>query len=357
MTTHTTHDIASRIAQATGVNPRYVDVRPNITPGEGEWYVCLYSPLGIRVIERRLQSAGFDTFDAADTDGNQRHVFISERPIDDILSDITERAMEATWDAPPAEPALQVGDTVEAVCDIVSGSVIIATEGAHGTIVATETPFGKPAWVVTFENCTAICFPTSLRRVTTVDSDTALNPEPSEGGECLSDAVLDTMEAPTPTCACCGRRLVGMAVKGSDGSLYCSNYCLVSIEEGDVIGDDAGMPTVWASDHAALQARCEAAEAERDALREGVATARTYGEGTVIGEVIALVECYRDKWDDKDDSYWFMRLSQEVGELGSSLAGDHDDTPEHELRQIASIAMNWLRKRNALLPIAETEAR
>ena len=52
-------------------------------------------------------------------------------------------------------------------------------------------------------------------------------------------------------------------------------------------------------------------------------------------------------WRDRDDSYWLMRLVQEVGELASSLACDHDDTPEHELKQIGSIAINWLAKREA----------
>lgn len=49
-------------------------------------------------------------------------------------------------------------------------------------------------------------------------------------------------------------------------------------------------------------------------------------------------------WLDKGDPYWLFRLLQETGELASVLAGDHDDTIEHELVQIASIAMNWLEK-------------
>jgi hypothetical protein len=61
-----------------------------------------------------------------------------------------------------------------------------------------------------------------------------------------------------------------------------------------------------------------------------------------------MVEKYRHHWRDRDDMYWLARLMQEVGELGSSLVGDHDDTPEHELVQIASIAINWLDKRGHL---------
>lgn len=64
-------------------------------------------------------------------------------------------------------------------------------------------------------------------------------------------------------------------------------------------------------------------------------------------EDFVIQEKQRSKnvWLDKDHNYWFMRLVQEVGELGSSLAGDHDDLPEHELVQIATIAMNWLEYR------------
>jgi len=51
------------------------------------------------------------------------------------------------------------------------------------------------------------------------------------------------------------------------------------------------------------------------------------------------------RWRDKDDDYWLKRMVQEVGELASVLANDHDDTVEHELFQIASITINWLDKR------------
>lgn len=60
--------------------------------------------------------------------------------------------------------------------------------------------------------------------------------------------------------------------------------------------------------------------------------------------VMQMKTRYANQWQDKDDGYWFTRLVQEVGEAGSVLANDHDDTLEHELCQIASIAMNWLEK-------------
>ena len=61
-----------------------------------------------------------------------------------------------------------------------------------------------------------------------------------------------------------------------------------------------------------------------------------------------VVEMSKEKeklWRDKDDAYWLCRLLQEMGELSSSLIGDHPDPPELELCQIASICLNWLDKR------------
>ncbi len=57
----------------------------------------------------------------------------------------------------------------------------------------------------------------------------------------------------------------------------------------------------------------------------------------------------------RDDSYWFARLVEEVGELGASLVQDHPDTPDHELIQIASICINWLEKRYIELTTLENQ--
>jgi NTP pyrophosphatase (non-canonical NTP hydrolase) len=64
-----------------------------------------------------------------------------------------------------------------------------------------------------------------------------------------------------------------------------------------------------------------------------------------LTDVLRLKKKYQLQWRDKPDDYWLARLMQEVGELASALADDHDDTPEHELAQIASICLNWLDKR------------
>ena len=57
---------------------------------------------------------------------------------------------------------------------------------------------------------------------------------------------------------------------------------------------------------------------------------------------------YQTTWREKSEDYWFKRLIEEVGELGASLADDHDDPPEWELKQIAAICWNWLDYRAAL---------
>jgi hypothetical protein len=69
----------------------------------------------------------------------------------------------------------------------------------------------------------------------------------------------------------------------------------------------------------------------------------------VLQSVVAMQAQYKNAWRNMSDGYWFARLMQESGELGSSLVGDHEDLPEHELRQIASIAINWLAKRHEAL--------
>lgn len=54
---------------------------------------------------------------------------------------------------------------------------------------------------------------------------------------------------------------------------------------------------------------------------------------------------HRTTWRGESESYWFARLVEEVGELGGALVGNHNDTPDHELSQIAAIALNWLEMR------------
>lgn len=84
---------------------------------------------------------------------------------------------------------------------------------------------------------------------------------------------------------------------------------------------------------------------EQRITRYPIVTYNTLQEAEILKKVVKLRTKYSEKWRDKSDSYWLARLMQEVGELGSSLVKDHEDTPEWELEQIASIALNWLEKR------------
>lgn len=73
--------------------------------------------------------------------------------------------------------------------------------------------------------------------------------------------------------------------------------------------------------------------------------------GPLVEEVERLTallkrkEKYADKWGDKPESYWLGALIEEVGELGASLNGEHEHTPDLELSEIATIALNWLERR------------
>jgi len=57
---------------------------------------------------------------------------------------------------------------------------------------------------------------------------------------------------------------------------------------------------------------------------------------------LELKQKYADYWRDKDETWWLARLLQEVGELADTLSGETDDPRALELRQIASICLNWL---------------
>ena len=65
-------------------------------------------------------------------------------------------------------------------------------------------------------------------------------------------------------------------------------------------------------------------------------------DNKVLSLVIRHQAAHAHLWRDRDDNYWLQRLMTEVGEASGVLALDHDDTLEHELTQIASIAISWL---------------
>lgn len=74
----------------------------------------------------------------------------------------------------------------------------------------------------------------------------------------------------------------------------------------------------------------------------------------VAARIWNLAENHRQTWRDKEEWQWYLGLLEEVAELGLALAGWHkdenlamrDDGIEWELRQIGSIAMNWIRHRD-----------
>lgn len=65
----------------------------------------------------------------------------------------------------------------------------------------------------------------------------------------------------------------------------------------------------------------------------------------ILTTVLELRDQYTNNWRGKSDIYWLKRLLEEAKELELSLYGQHEDTPERELQQIASICLNWLEKR------------
>lgn len=76
-----------------------------------------------------------------------------------------------------------------------------------------------------------------------------------------------------------------------------------------------------------------------------------------ITAVHKLATFHSSAWQDKPDDYWLSRLREEVDELAESLEYRHADPPEWELLQIASIAVNWLKKRGKSWPVWSIIAR
>lgn len=73
----------------------------------------------------------------------------------------------------------------------------------------------------------------------------------------------------------------------------------------------------------------------------------TTGRFSSLESVIILFNSHKSRgtWREKDDLYWLAGLMEEAGELAESLIEDDQQNADHELRQIASTALNWLDKR------------
>ena len=65
-------------------------------------------------------------------------------------------------------------------------------------------------------------------------------------------------------------------------------------------------------------------------------------DSNIILPVFELTEQHKETWRSDPESVWLAGLLEEIAELAQALEGKHDHSPEYELRQIASIALNWL---------------
>ena len=67
-----------------------------------------------------------------------------------------------------------------------------------------------------------------------------------------------------------------------------------------------------------------------------------------ISLMIAILKVYENantyfhKWYGRNNVQWLKGLKEEVEELSKVIDGEHNDSIEHELIQIAGIAANWL---------------
>ena len=66
----------------------------------------------------------------------------------------------------------------------------------------------------------------------------------------------------------------------------------------------------------------------------------------VAQEVLLLKQEHRKTWRDRPQWYWWWRFCLEWIELSLALVKLHKDSPDWELRQLASIAINWLEMRD-----------
>ena len=64
-----------------------------------------------------------------------------------------------------------------------------------------------------------------------------------------------------------------------------------------------------------------------------------------LKQFISLANQHRGQWLDKPSEYWLARLQEEVLELGLALRNQHEHTPEQELMEIGTMALNLLHKR------------
>jgi len=59
----------------------------------------------------------------------------------------------------------------------------------------------------------------------------------------------------------------------------------------------------------------------------------------IVGQ---LAHYHKDTWKNESDHKWLDGLFSEFDQLGMSIEGIHEHDLNHELAQIASIAINWM---------------
>ena len=71
----------------------------------------------------------------------------------------------------------------------------------------------------------------------------------------------------------------------------------------------------------------------------------------IIADVMSLVATCDSTWHDMPEVYWLGRLMQEVSDVAVAMAGEGEHAApslhsvDFELKQIASICINWLEMR------------
>ena len=71
------------------------------------------------------------------------------------------------------------------------------------------------------------------------------------------------------------------------------------------------------------------------------------GNDPIVASVLLMQHKHKNLWQDEDDSFWREKLKDEVHELFDTLDELHEGPVTHELHQIATIAINWLRRLDA----------
>jgi hypothetical protein len=109
---------------------------------------------------------------------------------------------------------------------------------------------------------------------------------------------------------------------------------------GYCIGDHAPS-TLWMREYLALASNLAPQLAARvHELEAQLQEARQDRFGVWL-----LKEQCKTTWRDLPQSHWMIRIKEEIEELADALIGKHHHSPEVELKQIASICLNWLEMR------------